>query len=41
LTHGSLEIDEALGIAIAIAGALDKAHRQGVFTSPTAKAAAS
>ena len=30
LTRGRVEIDEALAIAIAIADALDKAHRQGV-----------
>lgn len=30
LTKGPLPLDEALGVAIAIADALDKAHRQGV-----------
>jgi eukaryotic-like serine/threonine-protein kinase len=31
LTHGPLPIDEALRIGIAVADALDKAHRQGVM----------
>src|SRR5437773_12449687 len=42
LTHGAIELDEALRIAIAIAGALDKAHRKGItpFWSPDSRALA-
>jgi serine/threonine protein kinase len=41
LERGPLPLDQALNIAGEISDALDKAHSQGIFTSPTAMAAAS